>query len=495
METQPLDRDSEQTRREIEASMLNLRKQLSLAEWRIDLLELVGSDHEKGFRKMKQEIVNMYKSLGKDGDLRKRIKSIEQEVNAALKASSPSQEHAMQSIGRSTYSLDDIPTSTKRSIRREVQIHSYKTKNSNSNKILPRAMVAGWRNLERSLQQMDVRSDRFNGLKLGPQRVPEQTKRDTSNQRVAPSALMSPERTSSLSGPSLCSVSIFSPPSAAKARSGWDRPSTVERNRMHKSLSMDAPHDLKQTTLTEASRPTLSSIGSTPEKLQAIMELKSSDFSTSSTSQRSANTSASSAKKLASSAAYPPMSSKPPPPYPSTSAAQTSLTSTSASNEPSAEVLWGSKASAAFPPQSKVAPRAFSNTQPSEKSNDNTKSDESPTLSKENTSVMGFGDMMGLEAALTMPDGRKTQLLNQSSEGTKSSGILSTERSDNCGSAELDYKAILCAIIQNVAPEKLGAIDKNLQKYKVSCCEDVVGSSTMQHFLHSPKSGFLSTGS
>ncbi|KAL3915490.1 MAG: hypothetical protein SGILL_005628 [Bacillariaceae sp.] len=459
VENQPLDRSSEQTRRQIKAEMLYLKKRLSHAEWRINLLEKAGNDHEDCNQILCREISGLYRMLKDDAP--KTIKSIEEQVGLASRSIPHSQlQLRKKSQGRSTYCLDE-PTPRKRHTMREVQIQSRSATRSR-NKMSPKEMVTGWRNTERFLQQLECRTDKFNDLNSGFRRSTKANAKETPRRRMAPSSLMSPDtgsfqQSSSSVPPS--AVRMFTPPSATKARDGWDKPSTMERDRMRSTLSAGAPRDLIQTTLTEASRPTLSSIGSTPEKLQAALDLKNSTF----TSQ--ASTSAPSAKKSSSAAAFPPTSSKAPS-KPFSAAAKSPPKPPASSTKPTATVaaLPTSKATtgSAFPPASKVAPKPFSTGQGSGTSDGKVQAADSTRVStKKDSSSIGFGNMAGLADSLNAGSEKTSDL-------STSSGIPTSETPGSSGgNSGKDYKTLLTSFYQQADPSKTpDHVSKLLDRYK-----------------------------
>jgi hypothetical protein len=228
-----------------------------------------------------------------------------------------------------------------------------------------------------------------------------------------------------------------------KARGGWDKPSTIERDRVHQSLDANPPRDLKQTTFSQASRKMLSSVGSSPEKIQMLGETKHDDLGQSFSSTAKVST-----MSQGTPTAFPKSSSQLPPRV------------RKASNTPKMK-----EGSSLFPPQAKVAPTSVSFQGPGTM-NDPAIGNDHPLSAKNlGASSISFGNMQGLGDSL-FDAGRRSNKDKVELAPVTSSGISTEEQPAN-PNEQKDYKAMLTAILKKGNPSKLGSIDAALQKHKV----------------------------
>jgi hypothetical protein len=266
------------------------------------------------------------------------------------------------------------------------------------------------------------------------------------------------------------SISIFSPPSTTKPRSGWDRASNVDQNRA-KQMPLSVPRDLKEVTVSAVSRPTLAALGTTPEKVQASLDVKNNDAVARTPPRQpkgipsSSSSSASFQLKKPSAAAFPPMSTKAPTPF-SQKSERTPSTTLSKSGD-----------SSSYPPLSAIAPKPFSTKSSAgaavAKKVEPSKSESKPVVAASSSEKItpnkdvssGFGDMKGLgNSLLSLGGSTDLKAKNASPFAPAKPGSSTTME----GSATPDFKAILTSFYQKHNPTKLSEVDKHLERYKVS---------------------------
>ena len=286
IDTQGLDQESEMKRREFAALSRSIVRQLGLIRERIALIEATNVDFATGQNKLLESVMNLYTRSKKFDEVSSRVQG---KINVASKML-PMASKQRKVTGRSTYGLEIPHRSPKhRNKLRPISLRSGERGPTIQKQARSCTSLAShWKNTESTLQKMGnkkVKVDRFDILSINytGHKLTSQCREVVKDQRVVTrSLLMSPpgsERSNMdpKDGQSLISSkqSIFFSPQRTppKARSGWDQPSTLDQDRV-KFLSLAAPQVLKQTTLSNASRETLASFGTTPEKLQDATEMK-----------------------------------------------------------------------------------------------------------------------------------------------------------------------------------------------------------------------------
>jgi hypothetical protein len=340
-------------------------------------------------------------------------------------------------------------------------------------------LVDKWQGIEASLQGIASEQSstvRVGGLsKLSNLQVVGSEKKNDVRRNLIASQLLSPAEKAYRTPTSQAktSVVLFSPPSTSKHRSAWDRVSTVDQNRA-KEMAMPLPRDLKEVTVSAASRHTLAAVGTTPEKVQASLDIKKSEGATRtpprqqklssslSTSTEGFQMRKMSDPKKASVAAFPPLPTKAPTPFSQQKSQPVQEASSSKSGDKSS-----------YPPLSSVAPKPFS-TQSDKIATDKFASKklepakaESKTaaepLTEKKEVVSSFGDMKGLGSALFSA--------STSAPSTESS-LFSSSKPPNATATTSnqphDYKALLTSFYQKHNPAKVAEVDKALDRYKVS---------------------------
>jgi len=286
--TQGLDQESETKRRRFAASSRSIVRQMALARERVELLEATSDGHFYGKQKLLQGVLNLYK---RSKYFKKVSSRIQEKINVASRFLPFNQRAKRVGTGQSTYALETQSFKSSKHLNklRPIALGSgeyLSTKQQQARSSRPLAFH--WKNIELSLKQIgneNIKIDRFNTLSAkcaNNNQLLRDRKKEVREQRpVIRSLLMSPSVSEKPSGNRIQEnslilskrASIFSTPLKTKARNGWDQPSTIDQNRI-KQLSLAAPRDLNQTTLSNASRETLASFGTTPEKLQAATEMK-----------------------------------------------------------------------------------------------------------------------------------------------------------------------------------------------------------------------------
>jgi len=476
--TQALDQESERNRRRFAASSRNLTRRMKLANERAELLEATSADPQIGKKLVFEEVISTYQ---KSNDFKEVTLRIENKINDAFKYV-PSHQRTKRTTGHSTYSLKDSPLKSPNGRNKllPIRIENEQQVISKQQKTNSKISASHWKRVESSLRQIGngkTTIDRFHvmsieGIKdqISKPRSESRQKRITShNLLMSPSAKPIINRADESTLAITNQISIFSPPSKVKARSGWDKPSSIDKSRMDQ-LSLHVPRDLKQTTLSDASRETLANFGTTPEKLRATIDIKKNETKSLSSPKGGVQSKEKQSKRSSGSvAAFPPLSTKAPTnPF---SASKKGGTVNSVSSEKKS----AQKSSAApLPPMPKQAaknpfskdstPKQFSTSVESNaaaakaspfapKAMASPKGNSSPTTA--------FGNMKGLGDSLVLSG--STDAKQNPSFGS-SKPTQSTNSSDS--GKEKDYTAILTSFYQKHNPSKLGEVGKTLEKYK-----------------------------
>jgi hypothetical protein len=480
--SQSLDQESEANRRRFAASSRSLCAKIAQVRERTELVETAIHDQADGKRGVLQGVMILYQRSQKFDNVSSRLAK---NIDLASKKI-PFHNRTKRAIGRSTYSLENSPFKSPKRLNklRPIRIDGG---NKDSTKLLTvksKSLVSHWKNIESSLQEIakkSVRIDRFETLSNDASKdMVSSTTGEIVQQKVVPHSLLlstSGKPTTNMVQEQALTVpnkiSIFSPPTKTKARSGWDTPSTIDRNRTNR-LSMNPPRDLKQTTVSDASRETLASFGTTPEKLRAAIDIKKNEATPLSTStSRSQSKDGQTKRSIGAAAAFPPLSSKAPTNPFSTVKNRETRTSIS-SEKTAAKKLTGS--SAPLPPMPKQAPKnPFSkgsapkppSTQVQSKTATVRSSPLAPSdkvASKESkASPTTFGNMKGLGDSLFSAGSIETDgKLKPSFGSLKPSSATNSSVTNEAK----DYKSILTSFYQKHNASRLGEVDKTLVKYK-----------------------------
>ena len=470
--SQALDQESEAQRRKFAASSRSVVRKTALIAERAELLEGTLNDPTNNHRCLLNGVLTLYQRSKGFEEVTSRITSNVDQASRSV----PHYSRTKRTAGRSTYSLDSIDNSTFTPPRRKnkplpINIGSAKKP------VKPKTSVSHWKGIESSLQQLgkaSVKVNRFNSLSSGGNKDQIQKIKSRVGERNTPtrSLLMSPskyqspnaghERALTLSN----KINIFSPPAKTKARSGWDKPSTIDRNQISK-LAINAPKDLKQTTLSNASRETLASFGTTPEKLRAAVDIKKNEAASIPTSVGSAKSKEGQMKRsTGGSAAFPPLSSKAPS-NPFSTAKKVETPKPVASEKKSSQK--SAPSSAPLPPMSLKAPtnpfaKASASKPPLSQAQGKPSTSAKPSAfgagektSKKESSAPSttFGNMKGLGDSLFSSGSTQKDTKQQPSFGAASNS-----------NSPKDYKAILTSFYQKHNASKLGEVDKTISKYK-----------------------------
>ena len=253
----------------------------------------------------------------------------------------------------------------------------------------------------------------------------------------------------------------FSSP-LSKLRPDWNVDSNVDQEKM-KGLSLGFPQHLNKIDAAEASRQALSGFGTTPEKSERAFELKKS-----STSAGTAKSSAAArSSRSSSAAAFPPMPTKAPTPF---SAGKSSDKGSSQT-----------KQSSAYPPVAAKAPKPFSSSgtgsKPTELKSETSKppslqpKTSFPTLSRSpagEKNTPAFGDLKGLGDSLFAAESSSSPEKSESDALGLSLGtsLSSDDSSSGVKSDAPDYRSILIQFYTTHNPSRLNEVNKTLEKYK-----------------------------
>jgi len=461
-DTQPLDYNSEMTRRKFAAAAIGVVGQMKLVGQKLELLEAATQSPEVGSHLLANGILAQYE---RTEGFKQRLDRIEGKLDKASQSLPLQEKRRIEKsrTGQSTYGLTTTPRKQR---PRPIPLAEALTPLS---KLTAREQNASsarkWSDMASSLQTVGSkhsRTIRVSGASsLKTLRGIEQVKPTSKAPSVARSLLLSPSKErpysalpQSSSASSSTSITIFSPKTKTKARTGWDTVSTLDQARV-KQLSFSVPGTLKEATLTDASRNKLDRFGTTPEKIKQSIDIKKSQAAvpTATRSQELApKTKTQSAKKEVSSAAFPPMSSKAPS-NPFSKTAQKSSDS-----KPPVKP----KQATSYPPMSAVAPEPFTPNKLGTPSSSAVPKKETPSVPPTDKSK---------SAAKTDPFSTASMgnsLFSSGGGGSTPSllGAKPTSESASKASGVPDYNAIMVAFYQKHNPAKIAEVAKTLEKYK-----------------------------
>jgi hypothetical protein len=433
VDTQSLDMESEMKRRKFAAVIWKVSQKLQLAHRQLTTLEAVGNNRSNGHLYLLGQIADLYKCA--QAFEPNRVLPISSRVSLASKNFPQLQERLS---GRSTYCLENPPFQQNNKTRDSL-VNSDKTVGHQNNES-PKTKILRWRATERSIQASDYRTNKFNRIfDCFQHAVDNGVESSSSHRKNAPSVLLSPTPSRAPQRSSAVSECLFSPVPVVKARGGWDRPSTIERERVQQSLGEYAPTELQQTTLSEASRQMLSSIGSTPEKLKSALAMKRKDSGLATTSPKSSN----------------PKDNDP------------AIAFTKGTSEVPLRAHGTLPPSKSPAPLLPAAPHKFVSQPFGTNSDSSMRSDLPRTSASLVENSLGFDDMKGLgESLLDAENGltkEKDQINERAISGTSSAALFAPPQTQT-----RDYKAILKTMLQQGYPAKLGEVDAILRKYEVS---------------------------
>ena len=253
---------------------------------------------------------------------------------------------------------------------------------------------------------------------------------------------------------------LFSPSPPETIRAGWDAPSTLQHTKM-KQTSFSAPRDLKDMTLTVASRDALSDFGTTPGKVSEALETTKRGMPSNPTPPRTpaklgaSPEQADTAQKPKSSSTFPPMPSKAP-------------------------TRFGGSNEAGLPaPASNLSTKDITssiNSRPTFQKVEGASTNKKLLSADTNERASSFPAMDALGSSLALPgtkDGNISDSKLFESTTTPSSGagkvISSTFGSGkDISSSDPDYNTILTEFYKNNDPKRVSRVPELLEKYKVS---------------------------
>ena len=479
--SQALDQESETKRRKFAAYSRRIVRKKKLAMERAELLE--GTIHDPAdsrHRLLLNGVLHLYMRSKAFEEASSRIAS---NIDRASKIV-PYHARTKRSTGRSTYSLESslLTPPRRHNKQRPMRIGGGKQDLVKRQTVKSKSSASYWKGIESSLEQIgnaSVKVDRFNTFSTGETKNQNSRPRNIVGERriASHSLLMSPSAkpTSKVVHEQALTVStkinIFSPPSKTKARSGWDKPSTIDRNRMNQ-LAINAPQDLKQTTLSNASRETLANFGTTPEKLRAAVDIKKNEAASIPASLGSAKPKDAQTKRsTGAAAAFPPLSSKAPSNSFSTANKRETLKPVSSEKKPTQK---STPSSAPLPPMPKQAPKnPFAKapaskppsgqvqTKPAAAQKTSPFGNSAKATTKDTSAASTtFGNMKGLGDSLFSSGSAQ-----KDSQPKASFGATPATTSSQPGMGK-DYKAILTSFYEKYKKEKLPDVDKTIAKYK-----------------------------
>jgi hypothetical protein len=470
-ESQPLDYESEQNRRKFAVGARSLNEQINLLQKRIDLLSL-ASDFPENPSPVFEAVMGLFTDTKK---LDVPIQRVENKLAEASKlAPFVLSVQSNKATGRTTYGLSPHKSQTqKRERMRPLPLNPttpHKVSNAPTNRVV-QDNVDKWDAIESALRDeanQPARTTRITGLSRVSLARTATPPSQPGQRGLGRSLLLSPAKGGASQQPQYATssaVAIFSPPSKAKPRGAWDQVSSIDQNRT-KQLSVSFPSDLKEATVSSKARDKLAAVGTTPEKVQARLELSKGEMSArlsprhkrdQSKGDVAVDASKPSEGKNMSNAAFPPMPTKAPTPF----SQKTKGNEGAAPSKPSS--------GSSYPPLSTVAPTPFSSSKTSgasdkatvEKGAYSAKPEANSQAAPTKAAAPAFGDMKGLSNSLFG--------LGDSSSSKESSAFPPPKPTDAPGKGSTtDYRHILNAFYQQHNPQKLGEVDKTLEKYKVS---------------------------
>jgi len=487
--TQGLDQESETKRRRFEASSLSIFRQMALVRERVELLEATSDGHFNGKRKLLEGVLNLYKRSKYFKTVSSRIQEM---INVASKTVPFNHRAKRVGTGQSTYALETQSFKSSKHLNklRPISLGSgekLSTKQQQTRSSKP--LASHWKNIESSLQQIgneNIKIDRFNTLSAkcaNNNQLLRDRKKEVREQRPGiHSLLMSPSISEEASGNRIQEnslilskrSSIFSTPSKTKARNGWDQPSTIDQNRI-KQLSLAAPRDLNQTTLSNASRDTLANFGTTPEKLQAATEMKKRESS--SLAPDRVHPSVGQTKRSTDAKAVFPLKSTKVPTNPiSNEKKKETVTPLSSTTK---NITKSIASSAPLPPMPKQAPKNPFSKDLSTRSQDKSSNSaalpvpksfselqqnritegESLNLKKSEVSSGSFGNMNTISNSLFSSGSRETDTNPEPLQP-----ISSLSNTSEAGKTN-SFTSILTSFYQKHNPLKVGEVERTLEKY------------------------------
>jgi len=487
--TQGLDQESETKRRRFEASSLSIFRQMVLVRERVELLEATSDGHFNGKRKLLEGVLNLYKRSKYFKTVSSRIQEM---INVASKTVPFNHRAKRVGTGQSTYALETQSFKSSKHLNklRPISLGSgekLSTKQQQTKSSRP--LASHWKNIESSLQQIgneNIKIDRFNTLSAkcaNNNQLLRDRKKEVREQRpMIHSLLMSPSISEKASGNRIQENSlilskrgsIFSTPSKTKARNGWDQPSTIDQNRI-KQLSLAAPRDLNQTTLSNASRDTLANFGTTPEKLQAATEMKKRESSL--LAPDKVHPSVGQTKRSTDAKAVFPLKSTKAPTNPiSNEKKKETITPLSLTTK---NITNSIASSAPLPPMPKQAPKNPFSKDLSTRSQDTSSNSaalpvpksfselqqnritegESPNLKKNEVSSGSFGNMNTISNSLFSSGSRETDTNPEPLQP-----ISSLSNTSEAGKTN-SFTSILTSFYQKHNPLKVGEVERTLEKY------------------------------
>lgn len=479
-EAPPLDYESEQCRRKFAATAAFVRGQMKLLSDRVKLLQ--SASNSSGNRALLLDIMALFE---KTKFFKETTKRIEGKVSEASKVAPLKQSQSNgQRIGCTTYSLNNSPkpSKSKRTKLRPLPLPEAFSpafvKKESGAKANDLGVVGKWNAIELALQSFGSKHTstvKLCGLSSPRFNTNSSQKKQGTRRNLGASLLLSPAEKTSYAAPALSpskSVSIFSPRSSVKPRPGWDQASNIDQNRV-KQISLSLPQDLKEVTISAASRPTLAALGTTPEKVQASLDLKKGDGIARPPQRQQKGTDGFQLKKVTeakkpSKAAFPPLPTKAPTPF-----SQQKTEKGKSDSRPKVG------ASSGYPPMSAAAPKPFSTQgskadakKTSAKKVEPAKPESKPIVfsssaektTPKNDGASPFGGMKGLGDSLFSLGGKTN------SKGSNTTPFAPSKPASEMalgGGSEPDYKSILGTFYQKHNPSKLSEVDKHLERYKV----------------------------
>lgn len=460
-ESQPLDYESERNRRKFAVGARSVKDQIDVLQSRIDLLSSV-SDFPENPSLVFQAVMGLYTDTKElDGPIQRMENKLAETSKLAPFLSFPSN----STTGRSTYGLSpQKPQVRKRERMRPLPLAPTPQKVPPS-RIVENA-VDKWDAIEYALRDEadKARTIRLTGLSRANIARNATPPSQPIQRGLGRSLLLSPAKGPTPQQSSLTStnsvVAVFSPDAKAKPRAAWDQVSSIDQNRT-KHLSIPYPSDLKEATVSSKARDKLAAVGTTPEKVHARLELSKGEGPArlsprpkreASQGSTAVDANKSSEGKITSNAAFPPMPAKAPTPF---------SQKTKGEGAPSSKSSSGSS----YPPLSTVAPKPFSSktSDTSDKAVDASKSKANAEAASgsepSKSAATAFGDMKGLGNSLFSLGG------NSSSKESSAFPPPKPPSAPDKGSIT-DYRQILSTFYQKHNPQKLGEVEKTLEKYK-----------------------------
>jgi len=435
--TQPLDRQSEQRRRELNSSAIHARRLLGILKARRGVVDTI--DEPEGELILLRSIVGVYhsiKRLNEDATrIEKKVFDIYEEKTKQRSPPALRSPLILQSpratLFRGALSTPASTLAKKKTGRRERDGRD----------------VQKWNAVERSFQNLQVPSVKSFHLEATMVKKVDESPHAGLEKARSLAAVSSPAYNRR-------SQPLFSPPLPVKTRSGWDEPSNTEQLKM-KQMSFSAPRDLKDTTLGSASRDALVDFGTTPEKVAESLRINKRGMPLRPPAPGGFSAESSKGTTTKASSPFPPMPTKAP-----TSVTETPLGFGKVSPEAKASSASSStsvqKAGSVSAKSSGVTPGT-------------TFAKEKAPVTAADDKKSAFGSMGALGSSSLFSTGFGSSTAPASgvpSEKDKSVGLASGTTSSV--SSGPDYHKILTQFYQTHNPSKMADVDRHLEKYKVS---------------------------